>query len=124
MTNPAFQLYKIRRLLTLQGTLVIFTKFGTNDFGEPTEESSQYEILSLFHEVATQASGYISKSTSDASTVRAKPYPKLLCLWEAAKQISIKDQVSFNGKTYDVNGVNNIAESNLIADVSLEEVQV
>mgnify|MGYP004571233053 CR=1 FL=1 len=123
MTNPAFQLYKIRRLLKLQGTLIVFTKSYTNDFGEPTTEDSKYEILGLFHEVMSQASEYISKSTSNASTVQVKSSPKLLCTWEDAEQISIKDQVKFNGKVYEVNGVNNIAESNLIADVSLEEVK-
>ena len=124
MTNPAFQLYKIRRLLKLQGTPITYTRFNTNGFGEPTNTSSQYRILSLFHEATSQASEYTSKTTSDASTIRVKSHSKLLCLWEDAKQISIKDQVKFNGKTYEVNGVNNIAESNLIADVSLEEVQV
>lgn len=120
MNNGAFQLNKVRRILRTQGQLVTFKKSKLNDFGEPTKDFDSFEILGVFHETTA----YASKTASEASTIRKKSSPMLMCLWEdIAETIDHKDQVEFNGKKYLVNEIKNLAEANLIADISLEEVQ-
>lgn len=120
MNNGAFQLNKVRRILRTQGQKVEFRKPKLNDFGEPTKEFDSHTILGVFHETTA----YASKTTSEASTIRKKSSPMLMCLWEDTVGIlSHKDQVEFNGKKYLVNEIKNLAEANLIADISLEEVQ-
>ena len=50
----------------------------------------------------------------------------LLCLHSDVSQVNVQvgDQVKLNGKTFNVTGVINIQEWNLVADISLEVVDV
>ena len=120
MHNGAFQLNKVRRMLRTQGISVVVKKPVLNDFGEPTGNTKDREIKGVFHETTS----YASKTTTEASTIRKKSSPMLLCLWEdIAEILRHQDEVTINNKTYKVNEIKNLAEANLIADISLEEVQ-
>lgn len=119
MHKAAFQLNKVRRLIKTQGQTFKFDKPGKNEFGEPNGETVSHTIKGVFHETTA----YASKTTSDASTIRKKSSPMVLTLWESVGELHHKDELTFNGKSYRVNEIKNIAEANLVADISLEEVQ-
>lgn len=119
MNSKQFQVAKFKRLLHTQGRLFEFTKPSMNEFGEPTSEGVSYGINGVFHTTHS----YVSKSVSDGSVTRSKASPMIMCLWGEANQVEIGHEVTLNGTTYKVNGVTNINEDNLLADISIEEVQ-
>ena len=119
MNHGAFQLNKVRRLIRTQGQAFYFKKPGKNEFGEPNGETVSHEIRGVFHELTE----YKSKTTSEASTIRQKSAPLLLTLWESVGDLHHTDILHFNDKKYRVNEIKNLAEANLVADISLEEVQ-
>lgn len=119
MQGQAFQVNKVRRLIHTQGQVFSFVRRQRNDFNEADGEISCINLNGVYHETTT----YIKKSSSDAATVSKKPAPMILCLWEDAKQLLHTDLVVFQDKTYRVGGINNLCQSNAIADISLEEVQ-
>lgn len=119
MNAALFQLNKVRRLVKTQGQAFEFTREQLNDFGEPTDESVTLTIKGVYHETAS----YLTKTAMEATTIKQKPSPMILCLWEEANKLKPFDVLAFNGKNYTINGVKNIDEANIIGDVSLEEVQ-
>lgn len=119
MQAAAFQLNKVRRLILTQGKLFQFERPKVNDFGEPTDGKTIYTIRGVYHETA----GYSNKTSTEATTIRKKALPMVLTLWESAKELHHQDVLTFNGKPYQVTEIKNIAEANLVADISLEEVQ-
>lgn len=119
MHQKAFQLNKVRRLIKTQGKLFQFSTPEKNEFEEPTETFKLHEIKGVFHETTS----YVSKESSDASTIRKKSSPMVLTLWESIGELLHTDKLAFNGRLYRVTGVKNLAEANLVADISLEEVQ-
>ena len=119
MNNAIFQLSKVRKTIRVQGKTFLVTRPGKNEFGEPNGETESHEITGVYHELTE----YRSKTTSEASTIRQRSSPMILLLWEDAKELHHQDKIEFNDKSYRVNEIKNLAEANLIADVSLEEVQ-
>ena len=123
MNGTAFQLNKVRRAIRTQGKLFRFTRPGKNKFNEPNGETESYEFVGVYHELT----GYKRKSTGESATIReatmSNSAPMVLMLWEDAKELHHQDQVKFNDKTYRINEIKNLAEANLVADISLEEVQ-
>ena len=123
MINTKFEVYKIQRELNRSGIVVDFLRQETNKFKEPIGEPKKVgSILCIYHE----QNGRIKISTGDTTQVRAKKVPMLLCLYSNVSQVNIQvgDQVKLNGKTFNVTGVVNIQEWNLVADISLEVVDV
>lgn len=123
MHSAAFQLNKVRRFIKTQGKVFCFSKPKRNEFGEPNGETVSHEIRGVFHEALGLASGYSSKTTSEDTTIRKKDFPMVLTLWESLGELDHTDMLTFNGKSYQVNEIKNVAEANLIANISLEEVQ-
>ena len=123
MHSAAFQLNKVRRLIRTQGKIFYFSKPGRNEFGEPNGDLVPHEIQGVFHEALGYASGYATKTTSEGTTLRKKDFPMVLTLWESLGELRHTDVLTFNGKSYRVNEIKNVAEANLIANISLEEVQ-
>lgn len=119
MHRAMFQLHKVRRLINTQGQTFHFKTCGKDEFGEPNGETVSHTIKGVFHETAS----YITKAATDASTIRKKSSPMVLTLWENAEGLHRMDKLKFNGKSYQVNEIKNVAEANLVADISLEEVQ-
>ena len=119
MNSALFQLNKVRRIINTQGVEFTFTRPGRNAFNEPNGTTESIKIKGVYHE----STSYISKISSDSSTVRQKPSPMILTLWSAASTLQPTDMLNYNGKTYQVNGIKDICESQVIADISLEEVQ-
>ena len=119
MDALTFQLNKVRRLINTQGQLFKFKRQGTNEFGEPNGQTESVNIVGVYHETTS----FLSKTVTEATTVRRKPSPMILCLWEDAQKILHTDEISFNGKTYKVGEIKNISEANIVGDISLEEGQ-
>lgn len=119
MNSVQFQLNKVRRLINTQGRSVVVTRQGKNKFNEPNGEAEVFNIKGVFHETTS----YLSKTGSNGSTVRSKPSPMFMCLWESAESLQHTDQVLINNRTYNIGEIKNIDEANAVADISLEEVQ-
>lgn len=119
MRAPAFQLNKVRRLIKEQGRSITVTRQSLNKFNEPNGEAEVFTITGVFHETTS----YLSKNGSNGSTVRTKPSPMFLTLWESASPLHVDDKVTLNNKQYTIGEIKNMAEANLVADISLEEVQ-
>ena len=114
-----FQLNKVRRLINTQGQPFKFIRQDVDDFGEPNGQPVSVIISGVYHETT----GYLSKTSAEAATIRKKPSPMILCLWEDAKKVIHTDELVFNEKTYKVCEVKNLSEANIVGDISLEEVQ-
>ena len=119
MNSAMFQLNKVRRLINTQGRSVDVLRQGKNKFGEPNGEAEVFSVKGVFHETTS----YLSKTGTDGSTVRAKSSPMFMCLWDEAIKLKHTDQVSMNNHTYNIGEIKNLCEANLVADISLEEVQ-
>lgn len=119
MDAVTFQLNKVRRLLRTQGQEFTFARAELNEFGEPNGHNEFVNITGVYHETIS----YLQKSKVESTTIRTKASPMILCLWEEAQLLQHTDELNFNGKTYTISEVKNIAEANIVADLSLEEVQ-
>lgn len=123
MNHKAFQLNKVRRFINTHGQIFQFDKPGKNEFGEPNGETVSHEVKGVFHETSGSSSGYVAKTSGDSTTVRTKSNPQFLTLWESVGPLQHQDKLTFNDKTYKVTEITNLLQANLIAEISLEEVQ-
>lgn len=114
-----FQLHKVRRFVKVQGQEFSFSRQGKNEFGEPNGQSETVSISGVYHETTS----FLSKTATEATTIKQKSSPMILCLWEDAKTLLTTDELLFNGKTYRIGEIKNISEANIVCDISLEEVQ-
>lgn len=119
MEFSPFQLNKLKRLINTSGKSFVFQRKRVDEFGEPTAETVSQSIRGVYHETTS----YVSSTGATASTTRTKASPMVLCTWAEASLVQIKDTLNWNGKHYTVSGVKDVAESALIGDISLEEVQ-
>ena len=123
MINTQFEAYKIKRELKRSGVDYEFKRFGVNDFGEPVGEPTTVgTIRGLYHEQNSS----VKITTGDTTQVRTKKIPMILCLYEDADRLvlHVGDELKINNKTLKVTGVVNIQEWSIIADISLEVVDV
>lgn len=118
MVNTKFEAYKIKRELLRSGKDYLFKRYGVNEFGEQNETVVyQKTVRGLYHEQNSS----IAVKTSDATQIRNKKIPMILCLYDN-DNLKINDFVIINNKTFKVTGVTNIQEWNIICDISLEVV--
>lgn len=122
MVNKKFEVYKLSRELKRSGVEYEFKRAKKNDFGEPEddEEDDVGIIKGIYHE----QNGHVQVTVGDTTQVRTKKVPNILCLYEdiAPLKLQTGDRVSFGGKVYEVTGVVDIQNWNIIADISLEVV--
>lgn len=123
MNSASFQLHKVRRAIRTHGETVVFIKEEEDQFHEPTGNTQTVEFKALLHEAEYKGSLVITKQTNDSSVLRTKPAVMLLALWEDCSQIDHTYKAVINSHPYIIDGIRNINEANLIADISLEEVQ-
>lgn len=119
MNSASFQLNKVRRSIATLGTSFVFIRPDKNAFGEPNGQTISVAIKGIYHETTS----FLSKSSVESTTVRTKPSPMILCLWQDAQKLQHMDKLAFNGKSYKVGDIKNLSESNIIGDISLEEIQ-
>lgn len=121
MVNTKFEAYKIKRELKRSGIKYEFKRFKKNEFGEQTKELEGIGSLTgLYHE---QSSG-VNITVSEASQIRSKKTPMILCLYEdtASLALQVGDFVEINSRVFKVQGVVNVQEWNIVSDISLEVV--
>lgn len=121
MINTKFEAYKIKRELKRSGIEYEFKRNKKDEFGEPIEGSIVIgKIIGLYHE----QNSAIKIATGDTTQIRTKKIPTILCLYEDAVSLDLHvgDFIVFNEKTFNVTGIVNIQEWNIISDISLEVV--
>lgn len=82
--NNRFELYKIRREIRRNGTVMKFLRQEKNDFGEPKGEATEVaSIKGLYYEHSPHIlDAYIILTGAQAASTRTKKMPVLLCPWE------------------------------------------
>lgn len=123
MINTRFEAYKIKRELNRSGIDYEFKRFSTNAFKEPTGEPETIgSVRGIYHEQNSN----VEVTTGDTTQIRTKKIPMILCLYEDAASVvlSVGDIVCINNKKFKVTGVVNVQEWNIVADISLEVVDV
>lgn len=121
MINKQFEAYKVKREIKRSGTEYTFVRNETNEFGEPTNNTTTLgSIQGLYHEQNSN----VAVTTGDTTQTRTKKIPMVLCLWDDVSPMVLKvgDTTAINGKVFKVTGVVNIQEWGIIADISLEIV--
>lgn len=127
MLNTKFEAYKIKRELKRSGVIYEFKRPKKNDFNEPTKESDVVgKITGLYHEQNFHVQITTGNSQNNTAQVRTKKMPMILCLYEdvVPLKLQVGDRVKINSHTFRVVDVANIQEWNIIADISLEVVDV
>lgn len=122
MNAEAFQLNKVRRMINTQGKTYVVIRYAKNKFNEPTDGTELLGIKAVFHD-GEHYGNHLPKETSDASTIRKKSSPMLLCLWIDAQSIKHTDKIIINSSLYKITEIKNICQANIVADICLEEVQ-
>ncbi len=127
MLNTKFEAYKILRELKRSGTEYIFRRPKMNEFNEPTNESSVVCVLTgLYHEQNEFVQVTTGNVQNNTTQIRNKKMPMILCLYEDVEPFKLKvgDRVKINSNTFRVVNITNIQEWNIVADISLEVVDV
>ena len=115
--QATFEKAKLRRILDREGVPFIFLRSEKNDFKEPTGKAHTVaELTGIYHESIS----YVKTEKADGGNVQKKPCPMILCEWDKVVDILRHDYVVIHGRRYEVQGIKNIAELNVAADISLE----
>lgn len=112
-------LYEVSKAIRVHGDKYTFRTPTTNKFGEPLDEGSSFEISGLWH----TTNSFVQKTISEATKIRSKQQPQLLCKFEDAANISNKSTLTYEGVNYIVTDIINVGNFSTIADICLEEVQ-
>ena len=127
MINTKFEAYKIKRELMRSGIKYEFKRSKLNKFKEPTDDFVPVgSLIGLYHEQNEYVQIMTGNQQNNTSQIRTKKMPMLLCLYEdaASLNLNVGDRVKINSNTFRVANVANIQEWNIIADISLEVVDV
>lgn len=128
MVNNKFEVYKLKRELKRSGTQFTFVRSKKNEYGEATgEQEVVLKVTGLYHE----SNSYVSRSFGDGTISRNMKQPQLLCLMEDLDKDTLHQgdvvQVATGtsemlSKTLEFNGLVDIGNWGLIADLSFSEV--
>lgn len=128
MICTKFEAAKLRNELRRTGREVTFLRPAVDEYGQPVPNEFD-EILSvvvLYHE----SNSNIHITTGDTTQVRNKKIPMLLCLYNSVVgddgKLIVKpnDIVILNDKRFEVQGLENIQEWNIIVDISLGVIDI
>lgn len=117
--NKQFEAYKIAREIKRSGGDYLFQRPGTNEFGEPDDS---FEDVTTVKGIYHEQNSNIQITTSDTTQIRTKKIPMILTLWESIGLLKVGDRVKINDKEFFVEGIVNVQEWNIVADISLEVV--
>ena len=121
MINNKFEAYKIRRELARSGKEYTFYRNGINEFGEPIEEPVE---VGTFKGIYHEQNSNIQITTGETTQTRTKKIPMILCLFDDISGLNLRtgDFVIINSRTFNLTGIVNISEWNIVTDISLELV--
>lgn len=116
--NTKFEAHKIQREINRSGHEFTFSRPIVNEFEEPTNLYADEKVIlkGIYHE----KNDSVKIITDGMVTVVTKKTPMILCLFEQVSGVKKGDVLVYNSNTYDVVGIVNIQEWNIIADISLE----
>ncbi len=125
MLNVKFEEYKLERELKRCGTEFDFYRYATNEYGEPDKESDMISVGSLtgiLHET-NATSYYVTRRSTDQSTVRSYRNPMILAKYDdvEALGIALGDVVTLSEK-FVVTGWVNVQSWGIYAEISLERL--
>lgn len=119
MKTPKLQAHKIHRMVETIGLEYTFRRPVLDNHKEPTGETTTVVTLKgIMHSTA----GYVSKTTSEATTIQSKYSPQILTDSQEAKKLNINDELTIGEKHYKVSGVTDINSLGLAFDISIEVV--
>lgn len=121
MINKEFEAYKLKKQIKKCGEVFGFYRFGQNSFGEPDKDPTIIGSISgLYHE----KNSHIAVMTGDTTAYRTEKVPSILCLYSDVSEMGLKkdDFCIINRKRYQITGIVNVQEWNIISDISLEVV--
>lgn len=118
--NVNFQLNKVSRFIKLHGSDFQFVRYDKNAYNEPDKNKvTTIQVRGVYHEVNSQ----VTFSSSDATTIRTKPQPRILCMPEEGAKVKTGDELTYKGTRYKVVEPVDLAKQGICVDVSLEVIQ-
>jgi hypothetical protein len=128
--NLKFEENKLRRNLDRSGKDYDFFRSSVNEFGEQAASQTAAEKIATLRGLYHEVNDFIRLTTKEAGQSRRtagslKKQPRILCFWKDMIESGMQfgDYTIINGKRYNVTGVTNVQEWNMIADISLEVVE-
>ena len=121
MGQELFLKNKINRQINQNGSTYTFKRFGTDEYGQLTDEVEEtFVIKGLFHETIQHVQTVLSELES--ARVIDVPNSYLLCLFEDGDQIKLDDFTMINKQIYKVVNKFNVGNYNVAYDVALRMV--
>ena len=119
MKASNFLLHRLQVQLNMRGIEYVFSRQALDKFGQPIEgDDDENAIVGIYHE----SNSYIQTTGGNATVIRTRKSPMILCLFADGDKIKQGDRVVINEKTYKVSGVLDVQNYHIAADISLEEV--
>ena len=116
-----FQLNKISRFIKTYGETFTFKRCKLNEVKEPIkDEYEEVAVFGVYHEVNSQ----VTENSSEGSTIRSKPEPRIMCMPDEGAKLKQGDQTTYKGTTYKVVKPYNLLKYDICSDVSLEVVEI
>lgn len=115
----SYELHYIKREIETHGTKFSIYRKVFDKYKQDTGEYEEItEISGLFH----TEKGYVTETSGDFGTTRERGNPKLLVMMEESQNIKVDDFTIVNGNVYKIVDKNNVAELNVVCDLSMEVV--
>lgn len=120
--NTPYELHKVEREIKTHGSAYSFERIPVDDYGEYKLGEPREQVCTI-NGIYHISKGYITQTGTDASTVRSKGQPMILCVIDDnSKKIKNNDICFLNGAFYKVIEKNDIQNYGIIYDISLEVV--
>lgn len=111
-------LHRLLQNINWYGYSYTFTRKAKNEYGEKNgDETEIITLRGLFHSSSNNSKFLV---TSDGNTVQGKNIHKIMSTWDNVKNIQQEDTVQINNNLYKVAGIENVAEKDIVGEVSLE----
>lgn len=115
----SYELHYIQREIKTHGEEYTFYRKRLDQYKQDTGETEEVAtVRGLYH----TEKGYVTETSGDYGKTRTRGNPKLLIMFDQIGDIQKNDIVVVNGNVYNVVDLNNVAELNVVYDLSLEVV--
>lgn len=119
--NTKFEAFKLEKLLKTNGVDFEFKRKKKNSFNEFTDDPP--EVVAVVNGVYHEQSITTQITSGQGTQFRSEKVPMVLCKFGPdVLSLKPKDLLEYNGKHYEVQGITNYAELNIVMDISLRVV--
>lgn len=128
MKVAEFEKAKVKNAVKRYGSEFKFKRYELNEMNERTDEfikdNEGNEIEMCLKGVYHESTSYIQRTTTDGAVTRTKKQPMILCLMSDLSDAGIKvnDIVIKEKVVYEVVGITDIQNLNVVVDISLEVI--